>query len=120
MNTELTDRSEIWPDELDAMTAAPEHHVVLLENEKVRVLDSVVRPGESTPVHTHRWPGVQYIIGISDFVRKGPEGEVLLDTRDGKNKPTPGTAVWSGPLAAHSVTNVGDSDIRVISVELKS
>ena len=26
---------------LDAMTAAPEHHKVLLENDKVRVLDTI-------------------------------------------------------------------------------
>jgi hypothetical protein len=106
------------PDPLDAMTAAPDHHELLLENDRVRVLDSVVQPGESTPIHTHRWPAVLYIIGSSDFVRKDGTGNIIFDSRTG-GKPRPGTAVWSGPLEPHFVTNVGDGEIRVVSVELK-
>ena len=34
---------------LDAMTAAPDHHKVLLENDKVRVLDTRLGPGQQTP-----------------------------------------------------------------------
>jgi quercetin dioxygenase-like cupin family protein len=41
---------------LDAMTAAPHHHEVLLENDHVRVLDTRLPPGKRTPVHTHCWP----------------------------------------------------------------
>ena len=108
-----------WPKELDAMTAAPEHHDLLLENDQVRVLDSLVKPGESTPVHTHEWPGVLYILGFSDFVRYDDTGKVLFDSRGSADNPTPGQALWSGPLQPHYVTNVGDTDIRVISVELK-
>lgn len=108
-----------WPEHLDAMTAAPNHHALLLENDRVRVLDSLLRPGESTPVHTHRWPSAQYIIGLSDFVRRDGNGSVLLDTREAGSLPAPGTAFWSLPLEPHSVTNVGDGDIRVISVEIK-
>jgi quercetin dioxygenase-like cupin family protein len=105
---------------LDAMTAAPDHHELLLENDRVRVLDSVVRPGESTPIHTHRWPAVLYIIGTSDFIRKDDAGSVIFDSRKADSPLQPGTAVWSGPLEPHSVTNVGDGDIRVVSVERKS
>ena len=101
------------------MTAAGDHHENLLENDKVRVLDSLVRPGESTPLHTHRWPSVLYVIGFSDFVRMGRDGEVLLDTRLNETKPASGTAFWSAPLEPHSVTNVGSGDIRVISIEIK-
>jgi len=108
-----------WPKDLDAMTAAPEHHELLLENERVRVLDSIVKPGESTPVHTHEWPSVLYIIGFSDFVRYDDRGEVLYDSRESAEKPLSGQAIWSGPLQPHYVSNVGDGEIRVISVELK-
>ena len=108
-----------WPEHLDAMIAAPDHHDLLLENEVVRVLDSLLKPGEATPVHTHRWPSAQYIIGLSDFVRRDGDGNVLLDTREAGSLPAAGTAYWSTPLQPHSVTNVGDKDIRVISVEIK-
>lgn len=32
------------PHALDAMTAAPDHHVVLLENDRVRILDTRLGP----------------------------------------------------------------------------
>ena len=70
-----------WPPELDAMTAAPAYHDLHSENEHVRVLEAYVGPGETVPVHTHCWPGVLYILGVSDFVRRDPEGKVLVDTR---------------------------------------
>lgn len=101
------------------MIAAPGHHDLLLENDRVRVLDSLVKPGESTPVHTHEWPSVQYVIGSSDFVRRDDRENVLFDSRDSTKKLVPGRAFWSEPLRPHSVLNVGNEDIRVISIELK-
>jgi quercetin dioxygenase-like cupin family protein len=43
-----------WPDALDALIAALEHHTLLLENERVRVLETHIPPGAVTAVHTHR------------------------------------------------------------------
>jgi quercetin dioxygenase-like cupin family protein len=108
-----------WPDDLDALAAAPDHHEVLFESDKVRVLDSRVPSGDSTPVHTHRWPAVLYIIGESDFVRFDPEGNVIFDSRLGESTSNVGKAIWSPPLTPHYVKNVGDGEIRVISVEIK-
>jgi len=108
-----------WSDSLDAMVAAPEHHEVLLENERVRVLDSRIKPGDTVPVHTHRWASVLYILGTSDFIRYDPEGNVVFDSRSIESSIEAGTVTWSGPLSAHSVRNVGETEIRVISVELK-
>jgi hypothetical protein len=70
-----------WPESLDAVVAAPEHHAVLLENERVRVLEARVERNDIVPVHTHRWPGVQYILSFADFVRRDTAGEVLIDSR---------------------------------------
>jgi mannose-6-phosphate isomerase-like protein (cupin superfamily) len=107
-------------DDLDALAAAPRYHTLLLENERVRVLDTTVLPGHRVPLHTHRWPAVQYIVSWSDFVRCDAQGRVVLDTRLIQAKPGAGTAVWSGPLAPHTLENVGDLELRVISVELKT
>jgi quercetin dioxygenase-like cupin family protein len=116
------DRSElpqIWPEHLDAMIAAPDHHEVLLENDHVRVLDSLVKSGDETPVHTHRWPAVLYILGTSDFIRCDPEGTIILDSRKAGTLASAGQTIWSPPLTPHFVKNVGDGEIRVISIELK-
>ena len=116
----MSDSKFDWPDHLDALVAAPDHHEVLLENERVRVLDSKVPPGDSTPVHTHRWPAVLYILGESDFVRFDPEGNVILDSSDSESTSSVGKTIWSPPLEPHYVHNVGDCEIRVISIEIKS
>jgi hypothetical protein len=33
--------------------------------------------------------------------------------------PSPGSALWSGPLAAYYLKNIGDDQLHVISVEIK-
>jgi quercetin dioxygenase-like cupin family protein len=122
MNQDETDKSsreQDWPDALDAMVAAPDHHEVLLENERVRVLDSRIKPGETVPVHTHRWASVLYILSTSEFIRYDAEGNAVFDSRTAATNVESGTVVWSPPLRAHLVENVGDTEIRVISVELK-
>jgi len=39
--------------DLDGPIAAPDHHRVVFENDRVRVLETVVRPGDTTPLHTY-------------------------------------------------------------------
>jgi len=104
---------------LDAMTVARDHHFVLHENERVRVLDTRLTAGGRTPVHSHQWPSVLYVLSWSDFVRYDPEGKVVMDSRSTATPPAVGAALWSEPLAPHYVENVGDADLHIIAVELK-
>ncbi|MDE3201272.1 MAG: hypothetical protein KGN79_10170 [Acidobacteriota bacterium] len=108
-----------WPDELDALIAAPAHHKLLMENEHVRVLETCIPAGEITPVHTHRWPCSAYLISWSDFIRRDADGAVLADSRNG-NGVAEGSAFWSPPFPPHTVENVGSKELRVISVEIKT
>jgi hypothetical protein len=108
-----------WPDELDALQAAPRYHTLLFENELVRVLNTSVPPQETVPLHTHRWPAALYILSWSHVVRRDAEGSLMSDSRL-VGRPSDGIALWSGPLPPHTLENVGDSELRVISVELKS
>ncbi len=115
------DRSDptTWPPELDALIAAPDHHTLLFEDERVRVLDTVIRAGDRTPVHTHRWPAVFVVFSWSTFVRRDGDGTVMVDSREVPAMASPSTALPSDPIGPHSLENVGDSDIRIVSVELK-
>jgi quercetin dioxygenase-like cupin family protein len=108
-----------WPKELDAVTADPAHHRLVLENERVRVLDTVVPAGANTPVHTHRWPAVEYVLSTANFVCRNRDGQVVLDTRTAGGEPRPSEVVWADPLPPHQVENVGDTEMRIITVELK-
>jgi len=108
-----------WRDSLDAVVAAPKHHRLVLDNDRVRVLDTRIPAGDLVPVHTHRWPAVYYTISGGDFVRYNAEGRVLLDTRI-QPAPTGQPARFIESLEPHSIENVGTSEIHLISVELKA
>jgi hypothetical protein len=108
-----------WPEALDALIAAPQYHRLLLENESVRVLDATIPPGHTVPVHTHRWPSVSYVLSWSDFVRRDEAGRIIADSRT-MAPPAPNTTLWLEPMPPHSLENVGQSELRVISVELKN
>ncbi len=108
-----------WPDELDALVAAPAHHRLVFENDPVRVLDTRIGPGDKVPIHTHRWPSVYYVLSSAQFVRRDGDGEVLLDTRVLEQPFELPPAVWSEPLPPHSLENVGATELHVVSVELK-
>jgi hypothetical protein len=107
-----------WPDSLDALLAAPDHHALLFESDDVRVLDTRIGAGETAPVHTHRWPAVLYVLSSGHFVRRDHEGSVLVDTRAAEPIAV-GTAIWSVPLPTHTLQNVSEGEIRVVNVELK-
>lgn len=108
-----------WPDALDALTAAPKQHRLLFENAHVRVLDTRIAPGDTTPLHTHRWPAAHYIVSWSDFVRRDADGTVLVDTRTAPRPEVP-TGVWGEALPPHTLENVGARLLHVISTEVKS
>lgn len=108
-----------WDDSLDALVAAPLQHRLILENAQVRVLDTRIAPGERTPVHTHRWPAVHYVVSWSEFVRRDAAGAVLLDTRTAGSRTVP-QALWGEPLAPHSLENVGALPLHIISTEVKA
>ncbi len=106
-----------WPESLDALVAAPQHHSLIFQTERVRVLQTLIPPGETTAVHTHRWPSVIHVVSASDFIRRDANGKILVDTRT--TRCSSPEFLWSEPLPPHSVENVGNSEIRLIMVELK-
>jgi hypothetical protein len=107
-----------WPEELDALIAAPETHTLLFENNEVRVLEITIEPGQTTQLHTHRWPSTLYLLSWSDFVRRDEDGNVMLDSRS-RPKRAVGTASWSPAMPPHTLENVGDRRLHLIGVELK-
>jgi hypothetical protein len=104
---------------LDAMIAAPDHHQVLFENDRVRILDTKLAAGERTPMHAHEWPAALYVLSWSDFLRRDESGTILIDSRD-RTAPAASSGLWIEPLPPHSVENIGSSDLHIIAVEVKS
>jgi hypothetical protein len=108
-----------WPDSVDALVAAPTHHQLLLEDERVRVLHTRIAAGDIVPLHTHQWGGVAYVQNFSHFIRWGEKGEILFDSRQ-VGEPKTSCAQWMQPLPPHTVENLGSLEISIIIIiELK-
>lgn len=120
MNNEKRETAETRLELLDGVIAAPEHHKVIFENERVRVVELKVEPGATVPVHTHRWATVNYVINPSNFLSFDAEGNLKLDSRTGKTDIKQGGVFYLPPFPEpHSVENIGTSEMHGIAVELK-
>jgi hypothetical protein len=102
------------------MVVAPQFHKLVFENDKVRVLDVQVKPGEFEPFHKHR-QGVLVILEGGKARFKEPDGttkEVSFSANPDPKKGEPPQAFWEDPVT-HSVENIGSTAIRLIRIELK-
>jgi quercetin dioxygenase-like cupin family protein len=120
-NVAITRLSSEWPwlASLDALVAAARHHRKIFENDSVRVLEVRIPRGETVPTHTHRWPAVLYLQSWSDHVRRDETGKLIFDSRHKVTPPAVPSVVWCEPLTPHSVENVGETELRALSIELK-
>ncbi|MBM3775306.1 MAG: hypothetical protein FJW37_09100 [Acidobacteria bacterium] len=103
---------------LDPVAVAGKFHRVVLENERVRVLDVGVNPGEFEPMHRHIESAM--IILQGGKARFGlPDGTFQAAAFSVPPKPgEPPQVFWEGP-ETHSVENIGSTRIRLIRVEIK-
>jgi hypothetical protein len=123
-NSDLSGPSN-WDPKLDAVVAAPKNHKVIFENDRLRVLEVILEPGEEEPVHHHRWKSVfvfDRIKGpIDDF---SPEGEKLPPNRDVmvalKEWDEKGCLVVNmAPQPAGRVLNSSDETLHGVRIEMK-
>ncbi len=109
-----------WPAELDAVIAAPNNHKILLENDKVRVLEVTLLPGEKEPLHHHQWPSTLYIMSADDFIDFDGKGNVILDSRKFPEPATYPLTIFKNPEAPHQAENLSRTEtIKLIRVEMK-
>jgi hypothetical protein len=108
-----------WPDELDAVVAAPNSHRVVFENDVVRVLSVTVEPGVREPEHTHRWPSVM-VTHQRARIRYYVGDELTFTSPD----PLPDEELprggWLEPEGPHSVENIDTVWLRAVRFELKT
>jgi hypothetical protein len=115
-----------WDPALDAVIAAPKHHRVLFENERLRVLEVTLAPQDEEPVHHHRWPSVFVLDQIQPPVHDiAPDGTQLPPNRDVINA----LETWNGkgclvvhmaPQPAGRVLNASQTTAHGIRVEMKT
>jgi predicted metal-dependent enzyme (double-stranded beta helix superfamily) len=107
-----------WDPQLDAVTAAPQHHQVLYEDDLIRVVSVSIAPGLQEPVHHHRWPSVFVIDRLPRRMRDfdGDGQEIPLPVEVGAELPL---VVKFLPQPAHSVRNEDDIPFHGTRIEFK-
>lgn len=103
-----------WPQTMDALVAAPGSHRVLLENDRVRVLEVVIEPGAREPEHTHQAPSVM-IVDEPAPIRYYAGAELRFESEATARS----QVSWLEPEGPHSVENIGDRRYHAIRIELK-
>ena len=110
----------VYSESFDGPVAAPEHHKVVFEDERVRIMEFKVKPGETVPAHTHRWATINYIFRLSDFLSYDADGNLKLDSRIAQFGTKEGEVFCLPPFPPlHSVENIGNNEMHGISIELK-
>ena len=96
---------------LDPTVTNPEKYKVILENDKVRVLDYLDKPGEKTIMHHH--PAF-ILYALSDFKRKLTFPDGTSKSREFKA----GEIFWMD-AQSHIGENIGNTETHVLLVEMK-
>jgi quercetin dioxygenase-like cupin family protein len=99
------------PITLDPVKLDPEHHLVPLENARVRVLRTILEPHLKSPMHEHPHYVVVYLTELHTTMTLG-------DGRTVDNPRRPGEIAWRDALK-HVTENIGDRTAIEIQEELK-
>jgi hypothetical protein len=97
----------------DATRVAPDIYKVLLDNDTVRVLSVLIRPGQRTKMHSHPGYALRYPLTTAKTRSTAPDGlaiEVDLMARVPR---------WTVEESEHILENAGTTESVTILIELK-
>jgi len=102
------------------LRAAPGNHEVgtkvLLENERVRVWEVRLTPGERAPFHAHTRRYFWTVVDGGTGRQRSDDG--TLRVREYQVGETQYQAPSPGDALIHDLENVGDAELRFVTVEL--
>jgi beta-alanine degradation protein BauB len=96
----------LYPDEV-----SPQYYALRLENDRVRVLEYRMQPGDREALHSHL-PGVVYVMADASFRSTSRDGAISESSRKA------GDVFWR-EASTHSAENIGGTAAHGLSIELK-
>ena len=96
----------------DVLKVAAKAYKLLMENEKVRVLDIRLKPGDKAPMHNHPNGHVVYVMSNAKFKLTFPDGKT------GEFDLKAGQTLWL-EAGSHATENIGTTDGHNLVVEIK-
>ena len=97
--------------EQDPAKVNSKYLTVKLDNDRVRVFETTLKPGEKEAVHSHP-ASIAYVIEGGKFRNYAPDGTVS------EAELRAGDTVYRDALT-HAAENIGKTTIRLVLVELK-
>ncbi|MEO8575161.1 MAG: hypothetical protein ABI556_00610 [Gemmatimonadales bacterium] len=97
--------------DIDPVTVSADKYKVLLENDRVRIVEYSIKPGERDQPHTHP-SKVSYVVG---------GGSLRITLRDTSfiSIDSTGEVSWRGRVPWHFAENVGVTPVRIVLFEVK-
>jgi len=95
----------------DPLKVAPDMYSLVFENERVRVLQVVFKPGQQIKKHSHPDHYVYVLEGGQLTISKPDGTSSIADVK-------PGQVIWI-PAETHWAKNTGASQVRLLVNELK-
>jgi quercetin dioxygenase-like cupin family protein len=96
----------------DPVKLSPQYYTVKSENDRARVLEYRLKPGEKEVMHSHP-PYVVYFFGPAKLRATGPDG------KSSDTSVKEGEVLIRDPLS-HAVENIGTTELHALLVEIKS
>jgi beta-alanine degradation protein BauB len=98
---------------VDPVEQSPGIYTVKLENDRVRVLEYRLKPGQKEPMHTHSRERVLYDFGNATLRLTAADGTTTTHVG------TTGEVTWGTPPITHAAENTGTTDAHYLAIELK-
>jgi hypothetical protein len=97
---------------LDPVKLSPQYYAVRFENDRVRVLEYHLKPGEKEVMHSHP-PGIVYVLADATV-------RTTLPDRTTSEHPGKAGEVFWRDETTHAVENIGSTESQAIAIELKA
>lgn len=95
----------------DLAVTAGKNAKVVIDNDKVRVIELQMPPGSSTGMHSH---GDNLVV----FLTGGNATQTMADGSTKQLQRKPGEVLWSDPVT-HDTKNTGKTMVKTLIIELK-
>jgi beta-alanine degradation protein BauB len=96
-----------------APNLAPQTYKLLFENERVRVIEEHLKPGEKEPMHSHLYGVFACFLTDAHIRTTFPDGDTSEDFKKA------GDTVWRDPVT-HAGENIGKAEIHELMIEPKT
>lgn len=97
--------------DIDPVSVSSDKYKVLLENNRIRVVEYLVKQGERDQLHTHP-PKVSYVVN-------GGSLRITLGDTSFISNDSAGEVSWRGVVPRHFAENVGATPVRIILFEVR-